>query len=119
DTGMELKWELEAAWMAGERRAEGMPGGENFNDIYARYVPFIRKLVDSPRNDGKTLLLSGHGSATQLMLPQIASNVTYEFIQAHPLYNTSLVFLEKQADGTLQCTQYINDPDNAASGIAI
>ncbi len=119
ESGIEKKWELEAAWMRGEQRHVSLPDGETFNDIYRRYVPFIHRLIRNPRNKDKTLVLVGHGSTTQLMLPQVAGNLTYEFIMAHPLYNTAMVFLQTEPDGSLRCTQWINDPENAAGGTAV
>lgn len=114
--GIEQKWALEAEWVKGRSRDQSLPGGETFLDIYQRYVPFVRGLVDNPDNANKVIVLVGHGSISQLMIPQIASNVSYDFIKSHPLYNTSIVILDSQPDGWLRCTQWLHDPDNAHSG---
>lgn len=90
----------EEAWKAHDAVVEAwdkgdyfyhIPGGENFNDIRARFVPFVEGLVEEyAQSDGDIVLIS-HGSMLQQMLPLVLSNINRAFSQQHPLGNGACV----------------------------
>ena len=91
----------EEAWKAHDAVVEAwdkgdyfycIPGGENFNDGRARFVPFVERLVEEyAQSDGNIVLMS-HGSLLQQMLPLVLSNIDRAFSQQHPLGNGACVF---------------------------
>ena len=86
----------EEAWKAHDAVVEAwdkadyfyhIPGGENFNDGRARFVPFVEELVEEyAQSDGDIVLIS-HGSMLHQMLPLVLSNINRAFSQQHPLGN--------------------------------
>jgi probable phosphoglycerate mutase len=84
-----------------------IPEGESFNDLRARFVPFVEGLVkEYAQSDGAVVLIS-HGSMLHQMLPLVLSNIDADFPHQHPLGNTTCVFAAPQA-GQLVCLQWDN-----------
>jgi len=84
-------------------------GGESFEDIRTRFIPFVEALVAAPA-PGPVLLL-GHGGTFHCMLPIILSNVTFDLVIEHGMGHTSVVIAEQRAHG-LECVQW-RTPDSA------
>jgi probable phosphoglycerate mutase len=96
--------EIMAAWDAGDydRRIEG---GECFNEIKARFVPFVQALVEHfSRTDGDMVLIS-HGSVLQQMLPLVLTNIDRNFTKGYPLGNCVCVVAEPD-QGQLRCEEW-------------
>jgi broad specificity phosphatase PhoE len=74
-----------------EHRPEG---GESFNDIRARFVPFVAGLVEAYGDTEATVALVGHGGLYRLMLPLVLANVSATFALETPIPNASLVRAE-------------------------
>jgi probable phosphoglycerate mutase len=82
--------EVTEAWDAGDhdRRIEG---GESFNEVKARFVPFIQKLLEQFSPMSGDLVLISHGSTLHQMLPLVLINVDRNFTRKYPLANCACV----------------------------
>ena len=77
-----------------EQRIE--PDGESFNDMSARFVPFVTGLIEENQYlDGDILLIS-HGGLLHQMLPLVLSNIDRAFTNQHRLGNCDLVITHLQ-----------------------
>jgi 2,3-bisphosphoglycerate-dependent phosphoglycerate mutase len=94
---------LRDAWFRDKDWNARIPGGESFEDIRARFLPFIDGLLQSAP-PGPVLLL-GHGGTFHCMLPLILSNVTFDLVVEHGMGHTDVVIAEQRADG-LVCVQW-------------
>ena len=82
-----------------------MPDGESFDDIKARFLPFVAKVIQENRELSGDVLLVSHGSVLHQMLPLVLANVDRNFTKQHPLGNCALVVTQPQ-DATLMCTDW-------------
>ena len=96
-------YEVRDAWFGDRDWDARIEGGESFEQIRARFVPFVESLLASPR-PGPVLLL-GHGGTFHCMLPIMLSNVTFEHVVEHGMGHTSVVIAEQRAEG-LVCVQW-------------
>ncbi len=74
-------------------------GGESFEDMRCRFVPFVDELVKRYRNDDGSIMLIGHGGLFLCMLPLVIKNIDTAFIAEHPLHNTSYIRAEPTDNG--------------------
>jgi probable phosphoglycerate mutase len=82
-----------------------MPDGESFNDIKARFLPFLANVIEENRNQLGDIIIVSHGGILHLMLPLILTNVNRAFTKQHPLGNCELVVTYTQSSN-LVCTQW-------------
>jgi probable phosphoglycerate mutase len=80
-------------------------GGESFNDIRARFVPFMGALVDQHGATDATVALVGHGGTYRLMLPLMLANVSPAFAAATPVPNTGVIRAQYR-DGQWLCVDW-------------
>ncbi len=97
-------------WILGRELDARIPNGESFNDMRARFIPFLSDLTQkyaamytSPRT--ANLLLVGHAGIFHSMLPFVLANVGYAFAHKHILNNAALVRVE-QREGALVCVTW-------------
>ena len=88
--------EVQEAWFIERRWDVRTGGGESFEDIRRRFVPFVEQLVASP-TPGATLLL-GHGGTFACMLPLVLANIDFDFVRTHGLGHTEYVLAETRGD---------------------
>lgn len=82
-----------------------IPGGESFNDVQRRFLPFVAGLLSDPQNSEKNLALIGHGMLYATMLPLVLVNISRQFAVGLGLANTAYVLAESGATG-LTCLEW-------------
>ncbi|RIK26407.1 MAG: hypothetical protein DCC52_10270 [Chloroflexi bacterium] len=80
-------------------------GGESFNELRARFMPFMQRLTEQYQDTDAQVLLVAHGGVFLLMLPLLLTNVGYAFARTHILRNAALVAAEQRAEG-LVCVSW-------------
>ena len=73
-------------------------GGESFNDLRARFLPFVAGLLAQPGVSGATLALVGHGGLYRLMLPLALSNLSVAFAMQTPIPHCGVITAETRGD---------------------
>jgi 2,3-bisphosphoglycerate-dependent phosphoglycerate mutase len=89
-------WLIRGDWQA---RCEG---GESFEEIRQRFVPFIETLTGPAGGSSEEFILVGHGGTYRCMLPQILRNVDFAFTREHGIDHTDVILAEDWPDG-LHC----------------
>jgi len=85
------------AWDEG-RCDDRIEGGESFNDLRARFLPFIERLrVEHAASD--QLLLISHGQLLSTMLAELLANAAEVFAEQRPIPNTGMIVVERQTAG--------------------
>ena len=100
--------ELFQAWMQGKRRDVAMAGGESFDDITKRFMPFMHRLMKESQGKQGSILLVSHGGLLYTMLPLLLENVSHEFAGSRIMTNTSLVIADEK-DGLLFCREWCGE----------
>jgi broad specificity phosphatase PhoE len=110
--GDETAWatliEIFQAWMQGQQREVGIGGGESFDDISRRFVPFIQDLVRTTRGQSGSLLLVSHGGVLYTMLPVLLGNITHEIAGQRVMTNTSIIIADEEG-GELICREWCGE----------
>jgi broad specificity phosphatase PhoE len=100
--------ELFQAWMQGKRRNVKMSGGESFDDISRRFMPFMHGLIQETQGKPGSILLVSHGGLLYTMLPLLLENVTFDFAGSRIMTNTSIVIADEM-DGLLYCREWCGE----------
>ncbi len=100
--------ELFQAWMRGRSRDVKMAGGESFDDIAKRFMPFMHGLVQESQGKPGSILLVSHGGLLYTMLPLLLENVTFDFAGSRIMTNTSVVIADEM-DGLLYCREWCGE----------
>jgi 2,3-bisphosphoglycerate-dependent phosphoglycerate mutase len=87
-------WQVIDDWFARGDLDSRMEEGESFNDMAARFVPFIEemKALYGPSDSG--IVLVGHCGTYRCVLPLVMSNIDLAFSREHALDHTSYVLAE-------------------------
>jgi broad specificity phosphatase PhoE len=104
ETGRQLFLDTLDEWRRGNRDRR-IDQGESFNDIEARFVPFVEQLVREYADAPDSLVLIGHGGVYRCMLPLVLTNVDFDFAFEHEITNTGAIVAELRPDG-LVCTAW-------------
>jgi probable phosphoglycerate mutase len=101
-------WLLRGEW---ESRIDG---GESYNDMQSRFVPFVENLVPSAQELAGDIVLVGHGGIFRCMLPLVLRNIDASFTVDHGLHYAAQIIAEVTPAG-LVCTSWdgIAPPDLA------
>jgi len=93
------------AWLEGRRYDDRIEGGESFNDVRARFGPFLaRLLVDHSETSDQVLLIS-HGALIYTMLSVTLANAEETFAEWRPIPNTGVIIVELRSSG-LVCREW-------------
>jgi broad specificity phosphatase PhoE len=109
DCGMAEGRSDEAAWAEHHRAwAEWLDewhydyrieGGESFNDLRARFVPFVDRLLAEHGDTSDQVLLISHGELLIMMLSVMLTNAAEVFAEQRSIPNTGTIVVERRAAG--------------------
>ncbi len=85
-------------WIVQRKFDSRIDGGESYNDLRARFVPFIDKVTAVHGGIDHNILLITHGSLLYLMLPLILTNVAFVSVRELPMPNAGVIVVEKRAN---------------------
>lgn len=85
-------------WVVQHKFDSRIEGGESYNELRARFVPFVERLIAAHGGSDQHLLLITHGSLLYLMLPLVLSNLNFASVREYPMPNTAVIIAEQQAD---------------------
>ena len=109
--GWDLHRQVQEDWFHHQKFDSKMPGGENFHEIRARFVPLIDKLVQQGKGTDQNYLLVAHGGLYLAMLPVIFKNIPVEFAIQYNIPHTTCSIAETRPDG-LYCISWFGNPMN-------
>ena len=95
-------WRVVEQWMVHGRRdlrfeaVDGGHPGESYDDIAARFVPFIGRLAEVYGNTEANVLLISHGTTLATVLPGLLSNVDWAFSSTHTFDGSFYVIAERR-----------------------
>ena len=79
-------------WDGGQNYDEHIPpDGESFQDMKARFVPYIHHLVNQHQTHHADVLLVSHGGLLLQMLPLVLANIDRTFTQQNHIKNCQLI----------------------------
>lgn len=120
DQSNEESWRLHRQyfedWTICQNHLSKPEGGECFEDIRNRFVPFIESLTKNDANNGAHILLIGHGGLFLLMLPLILTNVDHSFAISRGIGNAEYVLVE-QKENKLVCLEWGPEFLNTGKGM--
>ena len=105
DVSWSLHREIYDDWTINHNYQRKPEGGECFEDIGNRFVPFIESLTHDGLSTDHHVLFIGHGGLFQLMLPLILVNIDDMFVRSHGIEHTHCIIAEQQPTG-LVCLQW-------------
>jgi broad specificity phosphatase PhoE len=97
--GWELHRQVQEDWFMRRQYDSKMPGGESFNEIRDRFVPFVEKIIHTQGASEQTLVLVSHGGLYMAMLPVILKNVNFGLATQTGFPFTGYVLAETRPDG--------------------
>ncbi len=93
------------AWDVRHDYDQRIPDGESFNDLRARFLPWVERLRDEWGASEVDVVCISHGSMLTQMLPLVLSNIDRPFTQTNGLGNCTRVVTEWR-EGDLVCTMW-------------
>jgi broad specificity phosphatase PhoE len=109
-TGSAAYWAAVEEWRQGHWHAR-IEGGESYEDIGARLVPFIEGLVADYGSSPDNILLVGHGGLYRA-LPLVLQNLDLAWVLDHGVDYTAVIIAELRA-GSLICTEWCGEARGA------
>ena len=100
-----LHREIAEDWVFKQNHLRKPEGGESFQDIQKRFLPFIETLMQERFDKDDHLLLVGHGGLFHLMLPLLLTNIDVLFVKSHAMGHTETVLAEPRQN-RLTCLQW-------------
>lgn len=101
--------ELFDAWVMHHRWGEHIRGGESFDDIRARFEPFVRGLMDNYGQTEAEIVCVTHGGLLWIMLPLVLVNLRATPILSRHMSYTTCVVAELRQEGLL-CVEWDGGP---------
>lgn len=100
--------ELESQWFTKGNHDAKIEDGESYNDIVARFVPFIEDLVKTYARTENTILLVSHGATLRVGLSHLLINIDPSTVLTRPMTNTGYIIVELTPIG-LRCVEWCGD----------
>lgn len=94
-------------WMKGKSRENPLCGGESFQDVQDRFVPFIDHLIQKYQSNDVNLVCVAHGGIYWMMLPIVLKNVDIQYISNHNGFDHTTVVVSELKAGELTCCEWI------------
>ena len=95
------------SWMKGEYREVPLCGGESFQDVQNRFVPFINHLIQKYQSNDVNLVCVAHGGIYWMMLPLVLENVDIQYISNHNGFDHTTMVVSEHKAGVLSCCDWI------------
>jgi len=105
EAGWHLWQGLFDAWVLHKHWEQRIEGGESFNEIRARFEPFIEGLVRQYGSTEEGVLCVSHGGVYLMMLPLVLKNVDYALISKHGFDYTTKIISELRPEGLI-CVEW-------------
>jgi len=99
-------WEVETEWLERGNRSARVGGGESYDDIEARFLPFVKELAAQFGATENRIMLIGHGGTFCCMLPLLLENVDSEFARCHRMSPATAVKTAYNSDGKFTCLSW-------------
>ncbi len=110
DEGAWRLWQAEYdAWLFGHDYTYKIEGGESYQDVCRRFVPFVEGLVKVYGKTSGGVMCISHGGIYSVMLPQVVKNVTAEMVLKYGFDYTSCIVAEQKL-GNLVCLEWNGTP---------
>ncbi|HEX9988972.1 MAG TPA: histidine phosphatase family protein [Chloroflexia bacterium] len=93
------EWLLDGNWDA------RMEGGESFNDMRSRFLPFMEWLKSQHGHRDGSVILMGHGGTYGCMLPLVLENVDFAFAAKNMIENTTYILADLKG-GKFVCSTW-------------
>jgi broad specificity phosphatase PhoE len=87
------------AWLEDHHYDEHLEGGESFNDVRARFEPFLDRLLVDHGQTSDQLLLISHGALIHTMLSITLANAKETFAEWRSIPNTGAIVVELRSSG--------------------
>ncbi len=107
--GWELHRKVQEDWYFHDKPESKMPGGESFNEIRDRFVPFIEGLIREHGDTDRNVLCVAHGGLYLAMLPVIFKNIDHASVVEQGYPHTVPTVAEVRPDGVF-CTSWCDMP---------
>jgi probable phosphoglycerate mutase len=101
--------EVEEAWLLEGKTEARIGGGECFDDIRDRFVPFVNDLVAKYGQTEERILCVGHGGIFSCMLPLLFDNLDRHYALDHHIMNAMPIEAEVR-NGRLHCLSWNGEP---------
>ncbi len=92
-------------WLDRELLDRRIEGGESFQDLQARFVPFIESLTREYGDTDAGLICVAHGGVYWMMLPLVLKNVDHALIVKYRIKNAACIVAELRPEG-LVCVEW-------------
>ena len=107
----DLYWQAKRRWIEqgdydARIEADADHPAESYNDIAARFMPFIDSVVEIYRHTEANALLISHGTTLTTMLPLLLSNVDKAFVMSRPPFDGSFYVIAELRDSEWVCLRW-------------
>jgi len=97
---------LGMTWLHQQRFDERIPGGESYNELRGRFVPFIEGLIQEYGSGEAHLVCVAHGGIYWMMLPLVLGNVDLALIHQQGGFGHTDRITAELTPGGLVCTTW-------------
>lgn len=108
DECWQMMREVNSAWFKKGNYDERIDDGESYNDIAARFAPFVEQLVATFSQTEKSILLVSHGSTLRVGLSYLLDNIDPYTVLSRPMSNAGYIEVELTTDG-LRCVAWCGE----------
>lgn len=100
---------LKDAWVIEKRYDEKIEGGESYDDMRRRFLPFLQDLIQLYGHTREEIVCVSHGGIYSMMMPLILTNVDAAAITSYGIDYASCLVAELRSGG-LTCIAWNGQP---------